>query len=293
MVDTENKTDRKSIHNKVEIFDTYVNVLMFMIENKGKSFMKKDVKQSIFGDDKTDSIKVMISRVVDFYISSNIFVKVTEVTDEDGITTELKPNQTQFRLYDENIDEEFEEDKVNLHIPKSREGRLKLCETVSSMIMNIPDAVIYTETIKTVLESQLFGFNTDFVSNTIGKVILKHHNYDNNGNYPLDVLVSIIESKVDVNVKIENFGNVIQLNNTKIKRITIKENGFDVHFDNFISQNQSDIKQLISIENSSEDGLREDIEKVKSMINDLPIEKREEVIGLFDSVTPLIDIFEF
>ena len=140
-------------------------------------------------------------------------------------------------------------------------------------------------------------FQTDFVSQTIGKVVVKHHNIQNmsdktNG-YPLDVIMSIIDSQINVNVKFENFGNTIELNNTKIKKVTIKENGFDIHFDNFISQNQSDIKQILSIENSSEDGLRDDIEKVREMINDLPSEEKEKITKLIGEVTPSMDIFEF
>ena len=102
-----------------------------------------------------------------------------------------------------------------------------------------------------------------------------------------------MKSQININVTFENFGNTIQLKNTKIRRISIKENGFDIHFDNFISQNQSDIKQILSIENSSEDGLRDDIEKVREMINDLPSEEKEKINKLIGEVTPSMDIFEF
>lgn len=304
----ENKTDRKVIHTKDSIFDTYVNVLLLMIENKGKSFMNSEIREKLFDDPTNTSVKSMVKRVVDFYVGSSIFVKVTEITDNNGNMVELKPNQYRIRLYDKDIDRITKIDKdgneidddyynVHLHIPKSRDGRERFCQTVSSMITQIPNVDIYTPTLKTVLESQIFGFQTDFVSQTIGKVVVKHHNIQNmsdktNG-YPLDVIMSIIDSQINVNVKFENFGNTIELNNTKIKKVTIKENGFDIHFDNFISQNQSDIKQILSIENSSEDGLRDDIEKVREMINDLPSEEKEKINKLIREVTPSMDIFEF
>ena len=308
MMSEENKTDRKLIHTKDSIFDTYVNVLLLMIENKGKSFMNSEIREKLFDDPTNTSVKSMVKRVVDFYVGSSIFVKVTEITDNNGNMVELKPNQYRIRLYDKDIDRITKIDKdgneidddyynVHLHIPKSRDGRERFCQTVSSMITQIPNVDIYTPTLKTVLESQIFGFQTDFVSQTIGKVVVKHHNIQNmsdktNG-YPLDVIMSIIDSQINVNVKFENFGNTIELNNTKIKKVTIKENGFDIHFDNFISQNQSDIKQILSIENSSEDGLRDDIEKVREMINDLPSEEKEKITKLIGEVTPSMDIFEF
>jgi hypothetical protein len=308
MMSEENKTDRKVIHTKDSIFDTYVNVLLLMIENKGKSFMNSEIREKLFDDPTNTSVKSMVKRVVDFYVGSSIFVKVTEITDNNGNMVELKPNQYRIRLYDKDIDRITKIDKdgneidddyynVHLHIPKSRDGRERFCQTVSSMITQIPNVDIYTPTLKTVLESQIFGFHTYFVSQTIGKVVVKHHNIQNmsdktNG-YPLDVIMSIIDSQINVNVKFENFGNTIELNNTKIKKVTIKENGFDIHFDNFISQNQSDIKQILSIENSSEDGLRDDIEKVREMINDLPSEEKEKITKLIGEVTPSMDIFEF
>ena len=308
MMSEENKTDRKVIHTKDSIFDTYVNVLLLMIENKGKSFMNSEIREKLFDDPTNTSVKSMVKRVVDFYVGSSIFVKVTEITDNNGNMVELKPNQYRIRLYDKDIDRITKIDKdgneidddyynVHLHIPKSRDGRERFCQTVSSMITQIPNVDIYTPTLKTVLESQIFGFQTDFVSQKIGKVVVKHHNIQNmsdktNG-YPLDVIMSIIDSQINVNVKFENFGNTIELNNTKIKKVTIKENGFDIHFDNFISQNQSDIKQILSIENSSEDGLRDDIEKVREMINDLPSEEKEKITKLIGEVTPSMDIFEF
>lgn len=300
----ENKTNRKVKNHKETIFDTYVNVLMFMIENKDKSFMNSEIREKLFDNPTDTSVKSMVKRVVDFYVGSSIFIKVTEITDNDGSIIELKPTQYRVRLYDKEIDGidengEYYDDYyvVDLHIPKSRDGRERLCETVSSMITTIPNVDIYTPTLKTVLESQLFGFNTDFVANTIGRVILKHHIIQNKSNetngYPLDVIKSIIDSKINVDVKFENFGNTIQLKNTKIKKVSIKENGFDIHFDNFISQNQSDIIQILSIENSSEDGLRDDIKKLEEMINELPSDDKEMITKLIGEVTPSMDLFEF
>lgn len=297
MMSEENKTDRKVIHTKDTIFDTYVNVLILMMENKDKSFMNSEIREKLFDNPTDTSVKSMVKRVVDFYVGSSIFVKVTQITDSSGKIVELKPNQYRVRLYDKDIDDKDEDYGVDLHIPQSREGRVKLSQNISSMVLSIKDLTIYDELIKTVLESQLFGFQTDFVSQTIVKVVVKHHNIQNMSNktngYPLDVIMSIIDSQINVNVKFENFGNTIELNNTKIKKVTIKENGFDIHFDNFISQNQSDINQILSIENSSEDGLRDDINEVKKLIKKLPTDEKEKLENIIESVSNVIDLFEF
>ncbi len=295
---SQNKTDRKVTNDKDIVFDTYVRVLMFMIENKGKSFMNSDIKHSLFGDTTDTSIKNMLKKIVDFYVESEIFKKVTEITDVNGKIVELKPNQNRVRLYDIDLDDNGEDYGVRIHIPQSRDGRIKLCETVASMVTSIKDAVIYTSSIQTVLESQLFGFNTDFVSQTISKSILRQQNINNQynetiGMYPIDIIMSIIKSQINVNVTFENFGNTIQLNNTKIKRISIKENGFDIHFDNFISQNQSDLNQIKLIENSSEDGLRGDVDKLKELSETIDDETIKEVIIKITTFEEGVDVFEF
>ncbi len=105
----ENKTDRKVIHTKDSIFDTYVNVLLLMIENKGKSFMNSEIREKLFDNPTDTSVKSMVKRVVDFYVGSSIFVKVTQITDSSGKIVELKPNQYRVRLYDKDIDDKDED----------------------------------------------------------------------------------------------------------------------------------------------------------------------------------------
>lgn len=289
---------REVKHSDDDIFNTYVNVLVFMMENKDKSFQKKEIGGYIFGDGYQSTEKNMVSRCVNTLINCEILKVVTEVTDENGNTKELPTNQTKVRLYNKDIDDKDDEEfGIDFKIPKTDEGKTKLSETLSSIVRGNPYPSIYSPIIQTVMESNMFGLQRGFVSQTIGRVILKHHNIQNISNetegYPLDVIMSIIDSQINVNIKLENFGNTIQLNKTKIKKVTVKENGFDIHFDNFISQNQSDINQIISIENTSEDGLRNDINEVKKLIEDLPSDEKEKFENIISSVSNVIDLFEF
>lgn len=334
----ENKIDRKVIHTKDIKFDVYMRVLLFLIENKDKSFTNKDIRESIYGDSeeyRKTSFRNMFNRCIDFYVGSGIFLKTTPLIDNnnneieviidkedydcddkhynvefEGRIVKVNPQTIKIRLYDNEKDRVTKIDKngnevddeyytLDLHMPSTYEGREMFCETVSSMITHIPNINIYTPTLKTVLESQTFGFQTDFVSQTISKTILKHHNIniertdsDING-YPLDVIISIIKSQINVNVKFENFGNTIELKNIKIKKVSIKENGFDIHFDNFISQNQSNINQILSIENVSEDGLRDDIDKVVELTNDIEDESIKKLIKEIIDFKNSLEMFIF
>ena len=272
---------RKAKHTKDEIFDTYVQVLQFMMENRGKSFMNRDIREKLYNNPTESSLKVMVKRVVDFYVDSGIFIKITETTDNTGNIKKLQPNQYRVRLYDNALDEEDDDDyKIALHIPKSTIGRRRLCETVASMITSIPYVTIYSPALKTVIESSIFGLQTDLVPNTLAKVILKQHNLFNKteGTYPLGIIINVMKSKMDVTVTFENFGNRIELKNTTIKKIAIKEDSFDIYFDNFISLNHVNINQILKIVDSKESTLMEDIQKVKELIIRLPSDEKEKIL---------------
>lgn len=293
------KIKREVKHQKDEIFETYVSVLVFMMENRDKSFKKSEIGGFIFGEGYQSTEKNMVSRCVNKLIDTDILRLVTETTDDNGKSVELPSNQSRVRLYDRDLDDKDDtEFGVDFHIPKTKDGKINLSNTISSIVKGDPFPSIYSVSIKTVLESQLFGFNTDFVSQTISKSILRQQNINNQynetiGMYPIDIILSIIKSQINVNVTFENFGNTIQLNNTKIKRISIKENGFDIHFDNFISQNQSDLNQIKLIENTSEDGLRSDVDKLKELSETIDDETIKEVIKKITTFEEGVDVFEF
>ncbi len=161
------------------------------------------------------------------------------------------------------------------------------------MVIADKDANISSEKMKPILETNMFGFQTDFVVQTISKTILKQKKIKKNFNYPLDLIITIMKSKINVNITLENSGNTIELKNTKIKKISIKENGLDIHFDNFISQNHSDLNQIKLIENSSEDNLIKDIETVKELIKKLPADEKIKISEILDEVYILLMLFEF
>ena len=152
--------------------------------------------------------------------------------------------------------------------------------------------------ISTVIKSDSFGDNKRFVSQTIGKLLIFNHNninINNNteGYYPLDVLIQIIESGNSVDVEFENFGNILKLQNTKIKKIVVSENSFDLHFENFVSQNHTNILQIKKIDNHSEDGLRNDIDKVIELIDGLNEKDKKYFKNKFNTLTAPYDIFVF
>ncbi|MFW3405627.1 hypothetical protein ACN9JU_01940 [Aliarcobacter butzleri] len=152
--------------------------------------------------------------------------------------------------------------------------------------------------ISSVVNSNAFGDNKGFVSQTIGKLILFNHNNMNinnktEGYYPLGVLIQIIESGNSIDIEFENFGNNLILQNTTIKKIVVNENSFDLHFDNFVSQNHTDISQIKKIDNHSEDGFRNDVDKVIELINGLDGKYKEYFEKEFDDLIKSFDVMVF
>ena len=127
---------------------------------------------------------------------------------------------------------------------------------------------ITSRLVSTVINSNAFGFQTNFVAETVGKLLIEKHN-KLKIQYTLPLLIEIIESKNKIDIEFKNNGNNIKLQNTQIKQITVKENSFDLVFDNFISMNQSDILQIKSITNSNENELSSDYYKLKELVNEL------------------------
>ena len=150
--------------------------------------------------------------------------------------------------------------------------------------------------VSTVIQSNAFGLETDFVCKTLGKLLIERQNTINTQNnrviYTLPLLIEIIGSNNKIDIEFENYGNNIKLQNTQINQITIKENSFDIIFDNFISMNQSDILQIKSITNSDINGLNDDYEKLKELVNGLD----EKYKLTFRNILMLFsydDVFEF
>ncbi|MGP2656521.1 hypothetical protein ACOJTA_05690 [Malaciobacter sp. WC5094] len=301
------KVKREVKHTKDDILDTYIDVLVFLMENKDKPYMKSEIGKYIFKDGYQSTEKNMLSRCIDRLIDTEILTLITQTINEEGKTIKLPKNQYKVRLYNKDIDAENSfYDAIDFKIPKGktnedRQKRRNLSKTLSLMLKgNIGDysLTIYDNVVRNIMESNLFALQTNFASQTIGRVLLQHHHNKNVINeiedfYSLCLLINIIHSKINIDITIENFGNIIELKNTKIKKISIKENGFDIHFDNFISQNQSNIKQIIKIKDSNEDTLLTDINRLKKTIEEIPSDEKKEFIQLIEETLPSLEIFQF
>jgi len=150
--------------------------------------------------------------------------------------------------------------------------------------------------ISTIINSNAFSdINKGFIINTVGKLLVETQNNLNTQNkkvgfYPLPLLIELIESNIKVNIEFENNGNVIKLNNTQMKKIIIKENSFDLHFDNFISMNQIDISQIISIINVDKNF---DKKRVDELIEELDNSTYKTTFKNMMNQFAYDDIFEF
>ena len=77
-----------------------------------------------------------------------------------------------------------------------------------------------------------------------------------------------------------------------MNQIVIKENSFDIIFDNFTSMNQSDISQIKSIKNSDNNEFLNDYKKLKELVNELD-EKHKSNFDLIMKDFESIDIFSW
>ena len=112
--------------------------------------------------------------------------------------------------------------------------------------------------------------------------------------YPLDFLIQIIESKCNVNIEFENFGNILKIKNTKINKIVVSDNSFDLYLENFISQSHTDISQIKRIDKCmNELDLYDDIQKVRELIANLSHKDKGYFDTEFNLLTQPIDVCGF
>lgn len=276
-------------------------------EYKIKRVEKQSTKYEMYGEkfqnietdmeiDFIDSNGIKRNLSKDKVIIENKDIKVCDFDDIYVRAEDCLYSLTQQNECNDDIPIEFKipsNDKINMFV-KFIDGMISKNLTEDGQYdMDLTDTLI-----STVINSNAFGLQTDFVTQTIGKLTIFNHNNSNisnktEGYYPLYILIQIIESGNSIDIEFENSGNNLKLQNTKLKKIVINENLFDLHLDNFMSQNHTDISQIKKITNHSEDELRNNVDKVNELINGLDNRYKEYFEKKFDSLTSVFNLFVF
>lgn len=270
-----------------ELFDTYVAVLEFMIRNNHTLHSQSDIRKVIYGDvKKTDNNfnrnKTEIKRIMEFFEASYIFTKVME--EKVGETT-LKLKYPKYRLFNE---EDLGE--VEFNIPTKDLGSFS--HTVVSML-NSPNSVITDDIVQTVL-SNTFGLQTDFINSVVSKILIKvtEYNTEENSHLPLSLLIQLSKLQSKINISIVDDESEVNLSKTNISKIIINENSFDIKLKN-TTVTLSNINQIKSIQSFNTNGLKEDIEKLKTILTEYPTEISNPITELIEGLENIEDIFIF
>ena len=81
---------------------------------------------------------------------------------------------------------------------------------------------------------------------------------------------------------------------TKLEKITVNTESFDLHFDNFISKNQTNISQIKKIEKSIDNlELNSNIRKVMELIDGLDDKHKEFIKDEFQKLSALYNVSGF
>lgn len=145
-----------------------------------------------------------------------------------------------------------------------------------------------------IIKKDTFGLETDFIKQTVSNIGLTLTNYtkEDTDSYSLNLLLSLIKLKSNLNVSIQTNSSKMDLSDVKLKSIKFNKKSFDIQFKN-TTVTLTDINQIKSIQSYHTDGLREDIEKLKTILTEYPTEVTSPIRELIDGLENVEDIFVF
>ena len=128
-----------------------------------------------------------------------------------------------------------------------------------------------------------FGDKTNFIKGVVTHMGLLQNETMNSSPYSLDLLLSLIQLQSKLNLSIVTDSSKFDLSGVKIKSIIFGKESFDIKFKN-ITVTLTDINQIKSIQSYDNNGLREDIEKLKAILSEHSTKVTEEIMELIKGV---------
>ncbi|MCX6076461.1 MAG: hypothetical protein NTW78_06180 [Campylobacterales bacterium] len=164
---------------------------------------------------------------------------------------------------------------------------------IGKMLTDKDDYIDYSESLIYLNDyiSDKFALQTNFIKNTVSKVGITFINHIKGDKpYPLNLLLSLIQLKSNLNVSIQTDTSKMDLSGVKIESIIFGKKSFDLKFKN-TTVTLKDISEIKSIQSFEESDLEKDIEKLKTILSEYSNEVTKPLTDLIDGLIDIKNIF--
>ena len=150
---------------------------------------------------------------------------------------------------------------------------------------NNDEALVDDDMVKHITKTQVKQFIVDtFIQITTHKDIIKNHSYS------LHLLLTLIELKANINIKIKNNTSAYTLNNVLINELTFNTNSFEIK-SNGLQISLSDITEIEHIESSSPNSIRENLKNAEDELMQCSPEFQKKFKNFVEKFLIPYDIF--
>ena len=166
-----------------------------------------------------------------------------------------------------------------------------LCRTIVSLLYVNPKETIQDSMVRLIIESNAFNFISSISLNDIvSDLIIYVHNHFYENTYNLLYLAQLIRFDSNFNIEIVSDNSSYKLNNRKLKKIHINEDGINLEFDKSTIY-INDLSEIKSIDRIDEDYLKQNIHKLREVIAEMDTDDSKEIVELLENYDVLTNIF--
>lgn len=166
-----------------------------------------------------------------------------------------------------------------------------LCRTIVSLLYLNPKETIEDSMVGLIIKSNAFNYISSIPLNDIvSDLIIYVHNHNNENTYNLLFLTQLIRFDSNFNIEIVSDDSSYKLNNRKLKKIHINEDGISLEFNKSMIY-INDLSEIKSIERIDENYLNQNIHKLREVISEMDADDSKEIVDLLENYDVLTNIF--
>lgn len=166
-----------------------------------------------------------------------------------------------------------------------------LCRTIVSLLYVNPKETIKDSMVGLIIKSNAFNYISSIPLNDIvSDLIIYVHNHNNENTYNLLFLTQLIRFDSNFNIEIVSDDSSYKLNNRKLKKIHINDDGINLEFDKSMIY-INDLSEIKSIERIDENYLNQNIHKLREVISEMDADDSKEIVELLENYDVLTNIF--